>query len=282
MANNNLGRSMTVKVSIFLSLIVCVAAVVVLTGIFSDKKLKPESDKIKNFYLSEVNEMRNFCVKKVIELSNNKEIIEALKTKDKDKCLHVLEDTLDNVNSNTKYNNFRIHLHTDNMDSLFDDWDVHEKDKDMNIFKHSLRYAKKTKSAVAGFEVGHTGLLIRAVMPVYINGEFIGSVETMTGVDSIVKDMAEKGELMLFLMNENKLDVAQRLKGNDAVNDLVIAQKSFDKTLFGHLSGVDPHDLFTKDHMKHKGFLLAGIPVVDVNGLETGVTVIAKPLKTIK
>ncbi|MGD9808642.1 MAG: cache domain-containing protein [Deferribacterales bacterium] len=282
MVGKLLSKSRTVKLTILFSMVLSIAAVVVLINVYGDKQLKPESDKIKSFYLSEVDEMRSFCMKKVMELAGNKDIIEALKTSDKDKCIHVVESALDDVNNNTKYSNFRINLHSNDMSSLFMNWDVHESGDRLNQFKHSLRYARKTKSAVVGFEVGRSGLFIRAVMPIFENDEFIGSVETMAGIDSIVQDMSEKGELMLFLMNENKLDVAKRLKGNDTIHDLVIAQKAFDKALFQHLSDVDTHDLFTKDHMKHEGFLLAGIPIVDVNGLETGITVVAKPLKTIK
>lgn len=76
------------------------------------------------------------------------------------------------------------------------------------------------KGKVLGLELGESGVMIRAVLPVKTaSGEHLGSVETFTSFDKFYKDFTNEAKAWAFYLIRDKISNAGHLRELDARNE---------------------------------------------------------------
>ncbi|MCD8567259.1 MAG: hypothetical protein LRY50_02505 [Geovibrio sp.] len=75
------------------------------------------------------------------------------------------------------------------------------------------------------FEIGFAGLSHRAIVPIFHQGEYIGSMEFIQGVNDIVEELKEREIDVLMLMDQKYLDIAEEARENPKMGRYVVAQK---------------------------------------------------------
>jgi len=86
---------------------------------------------------------------------------------------------------------------------------------------------KNTHKPLVAIELGRAGLVLRGLAPVMDNGTYLGSVEFMQGLNSIVKHARKTaGYEMVILMKNQYLSVATLMGKAPKVGDYTLADNS--------------------------------------------------------
>lgn len=249
---------------------------------YSEKQLGEASAKMKDYYLTEMDHKTVLGIDTVRYLAERSEIQDALAAEDESIAVDLIEETERSIRDSTKHSDFQLHAHTAQKNCMFKHWKDANDSECFILFRHSIKYAKQENDIIHGFEVGHEGLLLRAVAPVLKDDIYMGTIESLQSVASIVEDLNEENEILIFFMHENRLDVATDLKGCATCQGLAVAQEKVDTDFFESLKSVDIHKLYTEDYLVHDGYLISGVVIVDVSGLDSGVAVLGKRLSDIR
>ncbi len=95
---------------------------------------------------------------------------------------------------------------------------------------------------MAAIEIGRAGLVLRGLSPIIANGDYLGSVEFMQGLNSIIRDGKKKDINVVILMKKEYMSTATLLKSKHELNqDYVLASKEVDleENFFDELRGED-------------------------------------------
>jgi len=250
-----------------------------------DSELKAEAKKLKQIYSEKIDEKIKKNVGYAVRFAGNKVIADAIVEGDCVKAGKEMNRLVDSVHLETGGESLKLHAHTANIQSLIRHWegeDSKQHRENLKYFRHSIKYAQEQDNVFVGFEVDRGGLLLRAVAPIKSESRIIGSIESIQGVESIVEDLKANDELLIFFMNKNRLSIATGLKQSPGVNELVVAQKEYNSELLEALNEVDLHCLYTKNYVLQSGYLMTGIEIFDISGVNSGLVVLAKKLKDIR
>jgi hypothetical protein len=156
------------------------------------------------------------------------------------------------------------------------------------ITRFTFENAKKTKSISSGIELGKTAYALRVVVPYYDKGEFIGYIELGQEIDHFLGILKEETENEFMLvankryLNEDKWafgkDIAGLRNNWDDLKDYVVLEETSE--------GKDVFDCFTDSNMEEgkrggilfqeiegrgKFYRCIGIPLIDAEGIQSGV-----------
>jgi len=109
-------------------------------------------------------------------LASNRSILQAIKDENRDELVNLLNDLYET--SLKASHNVRIfHFHTADSHSFFR---FHKKEKfgdDLSSFRQTVVKTNQTQSIQTGLEAGKFGIAFRIVVPLFLDGEHLGSVE---------------------------------------------------------------------------------------------------------
>ncbi|MGE4496473.1 MAG: methyl-accepting chemotaxis protein [Deferribacterales bacterium] len=201
---------------------------------------------------------------------NNQAVVDALVTGNRELAIEPLQKLSESFKENTKLKNVQIHIHTADIKSFLRAWSPKKYGDDLSSFRYSLIEMKKTRKPMVVFEIGVAGLSHRAIVPIFHEGGYIGSMEFIQGVNDIVEELKERGTDVLMLMDQKYLDIAEEARENPKMGRYVVAQKSFNSELVDAVKDIDAEALVKSGYAEAGGYFITAVPATGLNGMEIG------------
>jgi methyl-accepting chemotaxis protein len=239
-----------------------------------------EQNKLADFYTQKYQAKMDVALSNVISLAQNYSVISALQNNDRSIAINGLSPIIRNYKDNTKFKNIKIHIHDKDVHSFVRLWKLEKYGDDLNDFRHTIVAVKKTKKPMVAIEIGRAGLILRGLAPVIANGEYLGSVEFMQGLNSIILDAKQQQVEGFVLLDADYLDTATKLKNAPKLNSqfvLASKQQTLNQTLFEELKTFD-----ITQAGQSQSFYFTSVPIKDFQQRVVGYTVMAEKLSIVE
>jgi len=238
---------------------------------------KGEEEKLAHYFTSRYQTKLDVGISNVIDLAQNYSVISSLKENERGGVIKGLNAIVKMYKDNTKFKNIKIHLHDKDIHSFLRIWKPEKYGDDLNPFRKTLVSVKASKKPIVAIEIGRAGLILRGISPVIEDDVYLGSVEFMQGLNSIVREAKEhhKADGMI-LMDTNYLSIATELTSSPKLNaDFVLASNKniLNKKLFEELRGLD-----IRETGKSENYFYTSVPIKDFQQKTVGYAVMAKEL----
>ena len=236
---------------------------------------KTQDKKLRVIYKELMKTKESIGITNAINISKNYSVVRALQTGDKNIAIKGLKSISEEFKKYTDYKNIKIHIHTADVRSFLRAWNPNKNGDDLSGFRKTVLYVKKTKKPIVAIELGRAGLVLRGLSPIIEDGKYLGSVEFMQGLNSIVKSAKKNHNYdMVILMKDEYLSTATKLKNalkvqnySLAVNDSVV-----NNAFLQELSTANIED--TKSFQKNGTYYIVSEPIKDFSNNVVGYAVI--------
>jgi PAS domain S-box-containing protein len=172
------------------ALLLILVLVIVLTSLRLYQDLQTHNEHLKNnvvtqnryikaLFKNEINEISQYYKNRAYSIIENKDIIKALKDKDREKLLQITMPIFYNLKNENKLFT-RMHFHDSNHTSFLR---LHKPSKygdNLEKIRPMITYVQHSKEASFGMEIGvfdYDALTYRVVVPIFDNIEFLGVLE---------------------------------------------------------------------------------------------------------
>ncbi len=236
---------------------------------------------LNSFYNEAMENKKNIGLSNAINIAKNYYVIESLKTKDRELAIKGLRDINTDFKENTKYKNIKIHVHDENIHSFLRAWKPEKWGDDLSSFRKTVVDIKKNQKPIVAIELGRAGMVLRGLAPV-MNGEYLGSVEFMQGLNSIVKDGAKKFGIDMVIMMENTyLSTATALKDAKKTGHytLAVKEKVINLDFFNELTQIQIDE---EGAQQSKKYFITSVPIYDFSKQRIGYAVLGKRLSDVE
>jgi methyl-accepting chemotaxis protein len=270
--------------------ITCIAVIALIIAyvVLAFQKTSMEKDvyenAVKNLQTSANNKIfakKSVGISNAVSISNDGNIKEALKTKNRELAINSLKELGVNMKASTEFKNIKIHLHTKDNRSFVRAWKPDKFGDDLSSFRHSIVKANSQKTAVNTFELGKAGLSIRSVLPIIDNGKHLGSIEFIQGLNSVARSMDREKDAFLLLMDKRLSSVKQFKAEKIFKTNYIISQKFTNKDFMNDAKNIDMN-VFLKDKLFiTNNYLYTYIDIKDFRDQKIGIAILASPMEKV-
>jgi len=285
---NNLSIAQKVHVpliaSIIIGFIVVLINYVISVHEIRDDIYASQSKEMTTIFNEAIEAKNSVGITNAIGISKNSAVVNGLTSGDREAMLKSLKSLSKEYKENTKFGNIKIHVHDKDVHSFLRVWKPEKYGDDLTSFRKTILAVKETKKPLVAIEIGVAGLELRGIAPIFSGGEYVGSVEFMQGLNSIVKDMRKNFDAELIIALDNQyLKNAKELKDAPKIGKnytLAVKADTVDKGLLSELGKADfdpKKGAFTTDN-----FYVEPIAIKDFSGEEVAYAFTAKKLSTVE
>ncbi|WP_304545858.1 methyl-accepting chemotaxis protein [Sulfurimonas microaerophilic] len=265
--------SISKKIHIPLILSMFIGTIIIIVNVFYSMAdlekdvYSNESKALTTLFDEALDTKKDIGITNAINISQNYSVIKALENNDRTIAIQGLEDFSKEFKKNTKYKNIKVHVHDANLHSFLRSWKPEKYGDDLSGFRETIKSVKAKKEPLVAIELGRAGLVLRGLSPI-INGEkYLGSVEFMQGLNSIVRSAKKNyGYDIAIVMKNEYLSIASSLKNAKKVGNYTLAvnEKNIDPAYLLDLENVD----FTGDKAFTitENYFVISKPIQDFSG----------------
>jgi len=272
-----------VQISILISLIIMIVGYFSLNtykSTIDEEVYKNTQTELQAKYDEYFNFKKDIGITNAFSIANDGQIKEALATNNRTLAI----DSLDNINETfkkgTSFQNIQVHIHTTDNRSYLRNWKVDKFGDDLSSFRASVVKANSTLQPINGYEVGKAGLSLRSVVPIIDNGQHLGSLEFMQGLNSVAKTFDQSNEGFLLLM-DSKNKIVDPSSDKIFQNKYIISQNFMNKSFFNDLKNVDVDKILKDQRLMTEKYFYTAVEVSDFAGKKLGVAIIARSIDTV-
>jgi len=248
----NLSISTKVHIPLVASIIIGFIIIIV-NYIYSIDQMKKDvyasqEQSLRLVYSQAIKAKENIGLTNAINISKNYDVVRALKEGDREIAISGLSTISQDFKQYTNYKNIKVHIHDANVHSFLRTWNTKKFGDDLSGFRNTVLSVKRQKKPLVAIELGRAGLVLRGLAPIIVGGEYLGSVEFMQGLNSIVKDTkSNNGFDMVIVMKNKFLNISKSLNSALKVGNcsLAVKESTIDKDFFRDLSNVDISNINT-------------------------------------
>jgi methyl-accepting chemotaxis protein len=218
------------------------------------------------FATSAFDSKENIGITNAINISKNHSVLMALKENNRSIAVAGLKELSADFKSATKFKNVKIHIHDKNVHSFLRAWKPTKFGDDLSGFRKTIVHVKETQQPLVTIELGRAGMVMRGIAPVIDDGEYLGSVEFIQGLNSIVKD-AKKEDIDVAIVLDNKyLSIATLMKKSPKIGNfsLAVHEDIVNKAFLKELSQIDIAN--TKTYQKSQNYFIKTSAIKDFSG----------------
>ena len=283
-------KSMSISTKIHIPLIVSIFVgfiIIMMNYFYSIDEMKSDvytaqKKSLHLVYNEAIGLKENIGLTNAINISKNYAVVRALKEDDREIAINGLASVSKEFKDNTNYKNIKIHIHDSNVYSFLRAWKPTKFGDDLKGFRKTVVKVKQTKKPLVAIELGRAGLVLRGLAPVIDNGEYLGSVEFMQGLNSVVKKARKiNGYEILILMKNEYLSVATLLGPAPKLGNytLAVKEKVVNKSFMNDLKNIKVND--TKSFQITNNYFVVSEPIKDFSGNVVGYAVIGNKLSSV-
>jgi methyl-accepting chemotaxis protein len=227
-----------------------------------------------------LNAKKSIGLTNAISIANDGRIRKSLRTGDRKWAIISLNDISKKMKKDTKFKNVKVHVHTKDNISFIRNWKLKKYGDDLSSFRASVVKVNQIKSPVNTFEVGKAGLSLRSVAPVTDdNGNHLGSLEFMQGLNSVAKAFDKSGDAFLFLMDETLKKAP--IPSNKQYKNYAISQKFINTEFLTDAKGINLTKLLKEKVLLTDKYLYTYQYIKDFNGKKLGIALVASPIEKV-
>ncbi|MCX6051182.1 MAG: methyl-accepting chemotaxis protein [Campylobacterales bacterium] len=276
-----------VQVPLIVSIIIGFIIIVV-NYVFSIEQMKndvytAQESSLRSIYSDLMEAKKNIGLTNAINIAENYYAIKALKEGDRKIAVDGFTNLSKIFKENTEFKNIKIHIHDANIKSFLRDWSPQNFGDDLSSFRKSIVKVKEDQKPLATIEIGTAGLVFRGIAPIMENNHYLGSIEFMQGVSSVVKSAKKNYGVDIVILLDNKhLSIAKELESAPKLGKyaLAVAQKDIDTNYFSDLSSINIEE--TKKAQYSKNYFVTSEPIVDFSNEIIGYALISKPISDVE
>ncbi len=281
--------SISKKVHIPLILSIAIGFLIVMANYFysldemRDDVYKSQSESLYLVYKEALDSKEGIGLTNAINIAKNYDVVRALKENNRTIAINGLNFISKEFKDYTNYKNVRIHIHDADVHSFLRVWKPEVFGDDLTSFRKSIISVKENKKPLVIMELGYAGLELRGLAPIIENKKYLGSVEFMQGLNSIVKSCKKNyGYEMAVVINNESLSTATALQGAPKTGEYTLAvnEGSINKDFFNDLQNIDITDN-SKYQMSDKYFVVSE-PIKDFSDNVVGYVLIGNNLTSVE
>jgi len=284
---NNISISKKIHIPLVFSLLIGFAIIIV-NYVYSIKEMKrdvykTETKSLNLVYTEALQGKQSIGLTNAINISKNYDVVRALKENDRNIAIRGLTSISKLFRDNTNYKNIKIHVHDADVHSFLRAWKPTKFGDDLNGFRKTIVNVKATQKPLVAIELGRAGLVLRGVAPIMDDGEYLGSVEFMQGLNSIVKN-AKKiyGFEMVIVMKNEYLKVATLMADSPKIGGYTLAVKEsvVNKDFFNDLKNIDISN--TEGYQIDSKYFVVSEAIKDFSGNIVGYALIGDKIEHVE
>jgi methyl-accepting chemotaxis protein len=248
-----------------------------------DNTFEKEKKLLNTFFKEAMESKKSIGITNAINISKNYHVIEGLKNNDREAAIEGLKDISDEFKEFTNYKNIKIHIHDANVHSFLRAWKPDKYGDDLSGFRKTIVRVKESRKPLVAIELGRAGLVLRGLAPVMDNGEYLGSVEFMQGLNSIVKKAKrENGYDIIILLDNKYLSTAKQLKSMPKIGNysLAIREDVANKSYLNEIANLEPSKI--EKYKLTNSYFNVSQKIIDFSGNTVGYALIGQKLDVVE
>ncbi len=284
---SNLSISKKIHIPLIVSILVGFAIILV-NYLFSVKEMKDDvyktqSKNLHSVYSELMKSKQAIGLTNAINLSKNYSVVRALKENNRKIAISGLKSISNEFKENTNYKNIKVHIHDANLHSFLRAWKPTKFGDDLSGFRKTIVNLKRTKRPLVAIELGRAGLVLRGLSPIIDNGKYLGSVEFIQGLNSIVKNARKVyGYDIAIVMKNQYLSIATLMEKEPKIGNYTLAVKErvINKEFFNDIKNIDIAD--TKHHHITDKYFTVSQEIKDFDGNVVGYAVVGNKISNVE
>ena len=285
---NNLSIGQKVYIPLIASIVIGFVAVLINYWLSVDQLQKgvyeTQAKEMKTVFDEAIESKKSVGLTNAITISKNGSIANGLISNDRESVIRSLQDLSTEYKNSTKFGSVKIHVHDRNVHSFVRAWKIEKFGDDLSGFRKTVVHVKETQKPLVGIEIGVAGLELRGIAPVISNGEYVGSVEFMQGLNSVIKDIRKNfGSELVIVLDNKYLGTAKELENAPKVGEgytLAVKEDVVDKEFLKELSATDFDP--KEGQFTTKEYYVSAIPIKDYSGESVGYAFSGKKLEAVE
>ncbi|AYJ80366.1 response regulator receiver protein [Aliarcobacter cryaerophilus ATCC 43158] len=228
-----------------------------------------KSNQMRKLFTDEIKRKQDNTLNMAFILSQDENLINALKTKNK--SLLNYDNTLLFLHDNSEYKNLWLQIVDKDGRSFYRSWRKITGD-DLSNVRTDLEELIKNPKPTTNISSGLFDLTLKAINPIYdLNGEFLGFVEFISKFNSISKNLKFENIEPIFILSKEKSEKIIEPFSKIFIRDNYIVNIDADKTLlkFIEKKGIDTF-LNIENYLLMDKFIITNLEIKDVNGSNMG------------
>jgi methyl-accepting chemotaxis protein len=218
-----------------------------------------------------------------LSLSNDNEIVSALKSGDRELAIRSFDRVSVIFKSNQELNNIKIHIHTNRLMSLVRSWNLEKYGDDLSNFRKSLVQVRNLHKPINTFEAGRVGITLRSIVPVFDeNHKYLGSMEFIQGLHSIYANLKKYNVNYLFLTNYELSSIGKNSLHNKKIDKYLLNLKTYDSEFLNNAYKIDFNKLRTDGFYKTDKYFYSFEYVYDLKKNIIGIHLVGKDIKVVE
>ncbi len=284
---NNLSISNKVHIPLILSIII--GFIIIMINYFiSVTEMKEDvyttqAQMLSSVYSESIESKESIGLTNAINISKNYDVVRALKENNRELAISGLGQISKEFKENTNYKNIKIHIHDATAHSFLRAWKPAKFGDDLSSFRQTVVNVKTNKKPLVAIELGRAGLVLRGVAPIIKEGEYLGSVEFMQGLNSVVKNARNiHGYEMIMVMKNEYLSTATALATAPKVGEFTLAvkEKVINKDFFNDLTNIEIAN--TGNFQITDNYFVVSVAIKDFSQKVVGYTLIGNKLSNVE
>jgi hypothetical protein len=222
---------------------------------------------------NELENQKNQALSLALMFSKNQDIIKNLEESNHIELKKELVKLIEIIKTYTRHD-IDIQIHTKDLEVFTRSWEDKDFGLKLESFREGLVKVKNTKEPYVSSELGKR-FNIKAIAPIFDkNSVFIGSVEVIVDFSFLIERLKAFGIGSIVLLETKYLDIAKYHNNNKVLENFVVLQNSFNKTLFETLSKNPKYLKNDKFYYETNDRIITQIPLGSFENSSVGVLVI--------
>jgi len=284
---NNLSIGAKIHIPLISSIVIGFI-VIIINYIISIDKIKEsvyndQAHSLKNNYIQTITAKESIGLTNAINISKNYSVIVALLSNTREIALKGLSTVFKELKNNTQYKNIKIHIHDANIHSFVRAWKPAKFGDDLSGFRKTIVAIEKYKKPLVAIELGRAGLILRGLSPIIHDNTYLGSVEFMQGLSTMVTKFKKADNYDVVIVMKNKyLSVATKLAKSPRIGDytLAVKQKVINQEFFNDLKNIDISN--TKKYQMTNKYLVISQEIKDFSNNVVGYALVGNNITKVK
>jgi methyl-accepting chemotaxis protein len=244
---------------------------------------KTQSESLRSLYSEAMECKESIGLTNAINTSKNYDVIRALKENNRELAIKGLNSVSSEFKDYTNYQNIKIHIHDANAHSFLRAWSPKKFGDDLSSFRPTVMSVRSDKKPLIAIELGRAGLVLRGIAPIINDDEYLGSVEFMQGLNSVVENAKKAhGYEMAIVMNNKFLSTATALASAPKVGEYTLAvnESVVNKDFFNDLANIDIAK--AEEFQLTDKYLVVSIAIKDFSGEVIGYSIMGNNIANVE
>ena len=228
-----------------------------------------KSIQMRKLFIDEIKRKQDNALNMAFILSQDENLINALKTKNK--SLLNYDNTLLFLHDNSDYKNIWLHIVDKNGRSFYRSWKNMSGD-DLSNVRTDLDELIKNPKPTTNISSGLFDLTLKAINPIYdTNGQFLGFVEFISKFNSISKNLKFEKIEPIFILSREKSKKLIEPFSKIFIGDNYIANIDANQSILKYIEriGVDRF-LNIENYLLVDKYIVTNLEIKDTNGQDMG------------